>query len=67
MAKKKEVKAPQGPTCGNCLHWNPIDTQEVGECFSNPPTIGFEDGEPYMVRPILEPAEQACGHFKAKQ
>lgn len=64
MTKKpKQPAETSEPTCGQCKHWRGAEA-DVAQCYFNPPGMEFDDdGGCYLVRPILERTEIACGRF----
>ncbi len=69
MRKKPPPEKEQGPTCGACAHWVRMDSDSdpIGECYMNPPSVQVDEDGYMLVRPILEGGERACGHFKGNQ
>lgn len=59
----EEQKEELGATCGQCKHWVHGEG-EVGECYRNPPTVGENDGEYWLIRAFTVRDERACGEFK---
>jgi len=43
------------------------DSDPIGECYMNPPSVQVDEDGYMLVRPILEGGERACGHFKGNQ
>lgn len=66
MAKKDKPMTGYA-TCGSCQYWQRMDGEEVGECYFNPPVCHVDEEGFISIRPILEPDERACGHFKGAQ